>query len=184
MHSTKYLILAIGDLSKSQKNPRIDNENHRNIIVEADEINEPIWNRTSISSNGCMKFILKQIEPPTDDLITAFEFEGSLMKKSGLDANSLVGCCLIVKNVPDICRGILLLKAFDCQIIRTMTNNTVYNTAYDNTRNNTVYNTHDNTHDNTVYDGTVYNNDPNGDIDGLGDDLIDQLLDDDFSFII
>lgn len=203
MYSTKYLILAIGDLSKSQKNPKIDNENHRNITVEADEINEPIWNRTSISSNGCMKLILKQIEPPTDDLITAFEFEGSLQKTSGLDANSLVGCCLIIKNIPDICRGILLLKAFDCQVIRTLTNNTVYNT-HENTHDNNVYNTHGNTvyntHGNTVYNthgnsvyntygntvnvGAVYNNDTNGDIDGLGDDLIDQLLDDDFSFVI
>lgn len=154
----KYLILALGDLSKSQQNPKIDIVTHRNITVEADEVNEPIWNRTSVSSNGCMKFILKPIEPPTDDLITAFEFEGSLMKKSGLDANSLVGCCLIVNN-PDICRGILLLKAFDCQIIRPMTNNTVYN-------------------------GAVRNNSTNGDIDGLGDDLIEQLLDDDFSFIL
>lgn len=154
----KYLILALGDISKSQQNQKNDNGNHRNITVEADEVNEPIWNRASVSSNGCMKFILKPIEPPTDDLITAFEFEGSLVKKSGLDANSLVGCYLIVNN-PDICRDILLLKTVDCQIIRSMTNANVYN--------------------NNLNDDIIGDN-----IDGLGDDLIEQLLDDDFSFII
>jgi hypothetical protein len=115
----KYLILAVGDISKSQQNnTRIDG--NRNITIETDDTNEPIWNRTTFSSNGCMKLILKQIEPPTDDLITAFEFEGSVVKKSGLDLNSLIGCCLIVIN-PDICRGILLLKASDCQVIRSGT---------------------------------------------------------------
>lgn len=162
----KYLILAGGDISKSQQNvTKIDG--NRNITVETDEVNEPIWNRSVASSNGCMKFILKPIEPPTDDLITAFEFEGSVVKKSGLDANSLVGCCLIVNN-PDICRGILLLKASDCQIIRL---------------GNAVSNSNTGATTNTNVNITTTLNEPD-DIDVLGDDLIEKLLDDDFSFSI
>lgn len=154
----KYLILAVGDVSKSQQNTQTTgNVNQRNITVETDEINEPIWNRTIVGSNGCMKFILKQIEPPADDLVTAFEFEGSVVKKSGLDPNSLVGCCLIVNN-PDICRGILLLKSSECHVIRH-TNNTASNNV-------------------------VMVNDITGEMDAFGDDLIEELLDDDFSFTI
>lgn len=158
----KYLILAAGDISKSQqnntKNERVD---HRNIIVETDE---PVWNRASASTNGSMKFILKQIEPPAEDLITAFEFEGSVSKKSGLDSNSLVGCCLVVDN-PGLCRGILLLKSSECQIIRSNDSQIISN---NNARSSS-------TSVNVI-------NDITGEIDDIGDDLIEELFNDAFSF--
>ena len=148
----KYLILAAGDISKSQNNSKIDG--NRNITVETDEINEPTWNRTSVSSNGCIKMILKPIDPPSENLITAFEFEGSVVKKSGFDEKSLVGCCLVVNN-PDVYRGILLLKAADCKIFNS-----------------------------TSSVATAAHHPIPEDINGLEDDLIDQLLKDDFSFSI
>ena len=158
----KYLILAVGDISLSEKNSAKDERlDYRNITVETDE---SIWNITSAGANGSMKYILKQIEPAAEELITAFEFEGSVSKKIDLDYNSLVGCCLVVNN-PDVYRGILLLKSHECQIIRSNDSQII-------TTNNT-----------TSSSSKVFNiiNDITSDKDDLGDDLIEELLYDEFS---
>lgn len=158
----KCLILAAGDISKSQQNnTKNERADHRNIVVETDE---PTWNRTSTSSNGSIKYILKQIEPASEELVTAFEFEGSISKNIGVDLNSIVGCCLVVDN-PDMCRGILLLKSSDCQIIRS--NDSQINTNINRTSSSASVN---------------IINDITADMDDLGDDLIEELFDDEFSF--
>ena len=96
----KYLILAAGDISKSLQNEKdTNNANHRNMTT--DDANEAeIGSTFTISPNpnhsshsysnhigdqststsigiGTLKLILKSIEPPSNDLITAFEYNGT-----------------------------------------------------------------------------------------------------------
>lgn len=126
MQMHKFVILAVADISKSLQNAKDDEniqQNQRNMsIAENDErdSNEPQWNRQT-SPHGRLKFILKPQSTQNntsnaEELISAFEYDGSIVKWSGIDQKSLVGCILQVNSPLDICRGILLLKASDCQV--------------------------------------------------------------------
>ena len=136
----KYLILAAGDISKSLQNEKdTNNANHRNMTT--DDANEAeIGSTFTISPNpnhsshsysnhigdqststsigiGTLKLILKSIEPPSNDLITAFEYNGTCCPPSHRsNPKNLIGSIIQVNN-PDFCRGILLLHANQCQII-------------------------------------------------------------------
>ena len=115
----RYLILAAADVSKAQQvtqstsNPAAPNPQHRNIPIDSDE---PTDTR-NIPKSGCMKFILKEIFPnASEELITAFEYEGRIWKQGSIDPKAFVGKVLEV-NASESCRGILLLQCEQCKIV-------------------------------------------------------------------
>lgn len=121
----KYLILAAADISKAQQSTNASSSSqHRNITIDSDEASSTStysYNNHSGSTtrNGSLKFILKEIFPiESDELITAFEFDGRVVKQSNTDPSTLVGKVLQVNTLNlDTCRGILLLKCDECQIV-------------------------------------------------------------------
>ena len=137
-----YLILAAADISKSQASASISNSNtnsqHRNITIDSDEPSDTINtynsnngyginnnnnnyynNNTNFTRNGSIKFILKEIFPTeSEELITAFEFDGRILKQPNIDPKTLVGKVLQVNTFSlDFSRGTLLLKCDECQIV-------------------------------------------------------------------
>lgn len=132
---TTYLILAAVDISKSNASQTENTQrNNRNITIDSEETGEGTVRSTnsySTAFNGTIKFILKAIEPPSEELVTAFEYSGSCC--CGIDPKSLIGSIIKVNN-PEFCRGILLLKSDQCQITK---NNATSNTNTSNNTNNT-----------------------------------------------
>lgn len=117
----KYLILAAADISKAQQSTNTSSSSqHRNITIDSDEASSTsTYNYNNPTRNGSLKFILKEIFPiESDELITAFEFDGRVFKQSITDPSTLVGKVLQVNTLNlDTCRGILLLKCDECQIV-------------------------------------------------------------------
>ena len=117
----KFVILAVRDISKSEftENASLKTGAQRNITTDTNNENDNstnYFNRNTVSSK-CLKFILKQINPPSEDLITAFEFDGSVVPSSKIPLNSLCGSVIEISDSPlDFCRGILLLHSQKCKI--------------------------------------------------------------------
>lgn len=116
----KYLILAVADVSKPQQQQISQFSNaqqqHRNITIDSDD---PVDTRNynQFSKSGSMKLILKEIFPKaSEELITAFEYEGRICNQPSVDPKSLVGKVLEVIG-SESSRGILLLKSDQCQIV-------------------------------------------------------------------
>lgn len=111
---TKYLILAATDISKPQKEQDSDQRHHRNITIDDDDNASENYRNTINTGNnpGKLKFILKAIDPPSEEFQVAFEYLGNV----GRDPKSLIGS-LIQLNNPDSCRGVLLLNMNQCSII-------------------------------------------------------------------
>lgn len=138
----KFVILAVADISKSNQNIKDEgnqvNGNQRNMITvenEERDSSDSYWNRQTNSTQGRLKFILKpQSAHNEQELVTAFEYDGSIVKRSGIDQKSLVGCILQVNSNLDICRGIILLTAAYCQVYST--NNAASTTHLNHTHSN------------------------------------------------
>jgi len=122
----KFVILAVRDISKSEfsESENLNTAAQRNITTDtATNENEAysnniFWNRPNFMNSKCLKFILKPLEPPSENLITAFEFDGSISGHSGASTSSLCGSILEVAEGPlDYCRGILLLHRKKCKYI-------------------------------------------------------------------
>lgn len=126
---TKFMILAVADMTKSLQTQKDEsfakNGNQRNMSIDADEQqseNIANWNRSSRNNSnqmGSLKLVLKPIDNEVNtnkELITAFEYDGSLSKLSGPDQNSLVGCILEYNSDLDFSRDILLLKSSHCRL--------------------------------------------------------------------